>query len=768
MKPMQQSIARIIRGQRGFTMTELLVVIAITSILLGLLFIPITQGFNLTRKAQNQVQVQTQARNGIQQMSREISQASLVLDNSTAALNFPLTFSVNTEMNASGNGQPTTVHTWVNGTNVFPARVLYTKLDLILSGKLPNSGTKDPTTGDVIGGSQLRFPLAMGTRMVRYFIGLKDNTRPYSNIYQSRIHSAATNSINGQTEFPFQGDNNLNPFVLYRAEFDPNDPKLFNAANYGNSLEDQGGFNDPNFFYNFNVASNGATYAANWKAISSAVVDGPNQDVITWVKDDVNDLVLTTPFRPLASFSPSSVVGDTATPAFLSATASESPNAVPTLYEAQQGHWSLPTTLTFYRAASRGVANEDYGVLKITIDIETLPSGMTVPHLHLSPNANENYGTLAATDAQLYCARLSSTGDIFVKTPNLTFLLNTDRGIVKTGIPPIAGDNTGAPLIRLANGTIRSMVDEGYPDANPGELVETVYRINTRHVDAGTGTIPTNQGWSELNLWDGEPGFGPRYFVKDTLPAPISTAAVGTYFSPLAYFGNLSGTGVLNPGGGLMVVPGSERVIGPELSVTVSTAMDQLAALNPATRARAGIGFVPYYRAPGAISAVTKKATQVQDPTNAFLKRWTPISGQRTYTFDQDTRLQPTSLLPTAYLRFDTPNGPGLPAWPLTDPGIVAGIQMERELQVTYLWQNNFARLRDDNAPKRRGQPVDAQGLVIGDKAIIAPEPDVLKVDYSTRDLLNVTLGALVYDTNTRQPTSINLNDKVRVGNTIR
>ncbi|MCX6368276.1 MAG: hypothetical protein NTX57_16455 [Armatimonadetes bacterium] len=93
---------------------------------------------------------------------------------------------------------------------------------------------------------------------------------------------------------------------------------------------------------------------------------------------------------------------------------------------------------------------------------------------------------------------------------------------------------------------------------------------------------------------------------------------------------------------------------------------------------------------------------------------------------------------------------------------------MERELQVTYLWQNNFARLRDDNAPNRRGQPVDAQGLVIGDKAIIAPEPDVLKVDYSTRDLLNVTLGALVYDTNTRQSTSINLNDKVRVGNTIR
>ncbi|MCX6368277.1 MAG: hypothetical protein NTX57_16460, partial [Armatimonadetes bacterium] len=248
--------------------------------------------------------------------------------------------------------------------------------------------------------------------------------------------------------------------------------------------------------------------------------------------------------------------------------------------------------------------------LKITIDLELLPGGATTPHLHLSPNASENYGTLATTDAQLYCARLASTGEIFVKTPNLTFLLNTDRGIIKTGIPPIAGDNTGAPLIRLANGTIRSMVDQGYPDANPGELVETVYRINTRHVDAGTGTIPTNQGWSELNLWDGDPGFGPRYFAKESLDptsplfqrSPMNAGVAGTYFSPLAYFGNISTLGVLNPGGGLMVVPGSERVVGPELSVTAATAMDQVLALDPlpARRAKAGIGFVPYYRAPGA------------------------------------------------------------------------------------------------------------------------------------------------------------------------
>ena len=81
-------------------------------------------------------------------------------------------------------------------------------------------------------------------------------------------------------------------------------------------------------------------------------------------------------------------------------------------------------------------------------------------------------------------------------------------------------------------------------------------------------------------------------------------------------------------------------------------------------------------------------------------------------------------------------------------------------MQITYLWQNNFAR--------RNGKPVDAQGRVIGDQAIIAPEPDVVKADYSTRDMLTVNVGVLIYDSNTHQPSSISLTDKVRVNNTIR
>ena len=191
---------------------------------------------------------------------------------------------------------------------------------------------------------------------------------------------------------------------------------------------------------------------------------------------------------------------------------------------------------------------------------------------------------------------------------------------------------------------------------------------------------------------------------------------------------------------------GTERVMGPDLSVT--------AGGN-------GLGQVAYYRAPAAISSVVKKSSLVTDPVDLRRKRWTPITGQRTYLFDQDTQTSLSTGLPMAILRFDNPGGPGLPTRAFTDPALPgANGVAEREVQITYLWQNNFSR--------RDGKPVDAQGKVIGDKAIIAPEPDVVKVDYSTRDLLTVNVGVMIYDSTTHQPTSISLTDKVRVNNTIR
>ena len=59
----QASVAmRYARLSRAFTLTELLVVIAITTILLGLLFVPIIQGFNITRRAAAETAAQAAVR----------------------------------------------------------------------------------------------------------------------------------------------------------------------------------------------------------------------------------------------------------------------------------------------------------------------------------------------------------------------------------------------------------------------------------------------------------------------------------------------------------------------------------------------------------------------------------------------------------------------------------------------------------------------------------------------------------------------------------
>src|ERR1041384_1564762 len=77
-------IARLgIAGMRrvGFTLIELLVVMAITAILLGLIFGPLYQGFNLTNQARVQVLSQDTARHVIEVLQRDTSNNVFISDN---------------------------------------------------------------------------------------------------------------------------------------------------------------------------------------------------------------------------------------------------------------------------------------------------------------------------------------------------------------------------------------------------------------------------------------------------------------------------------------------------------------------------------------------------------------------------------------------------------------------------------------------------------------------------------------------------------------
>jgi len=75
---------------KGFTLVELLVVIAITAVLLGLLLVPLVQGFRYTRQGQVQAQAQTTTRLALERLQNDLKRAAYVFDTS----NRPLTIRV--------------------------------------------------------------------------------------------------------------------------------------------------------------------------------------------------------------------------------------------------------------------------------------------------------------------------------------------------------------------------------------------------------------------------------------------------------------------------------------------------------------------------------------------------------------------------------------------------------------------------------------------------------------------------------------------------
>src|SRR5438045_1105171 len=63
----------------GFSLVELLVVIALTIILMGLLLGPLSQTFNLTSRGRTMIAAQDNARYAMQRISRDLSEAMLVV-----------------------------------------------------------------------------------------------------------------------------------------------------------------------------------------------------------------------------------------------------------------------------------------------------------------------------------------------------------------------------------------------------------------------------------------------------------------------------------------------------------------------------------------------------------------------------------------------------------------------------------------------------------------------------------------------------------------
>ena len=253
-------------AQRGFTLIELLVVIAITSILMTLIFKPLIDSYNLTSRASTQIDSQTQGRELMREVNRVLSDAVFVYDNAQAPIY--LWF-------ARQDGRSWHLPSRFSMVEyVIPAHQIDQKL-----GDTPI----DPTTGLPITGSNLppsqtgfALPLTPGRALGRLFLGLNDNTS--IDMVQGDEGDENGNPLRGKPkklygnkfEEPRSVGNDLdNRYTVYKAEVLPYIPDpdqkgnpnpnyvpnlgLFHTidknGNPSDSKTDTIALHDPNFFY---------------------------------------------------------------------------------------------------------------------------------------------------------------------------------------------------------------------------------------------------------------------------------------------------------------------------------------------------------------------------------------------------------------------------------------------------------------------------------------------------------------------------------------
>jgi prepilin-type N-terminal cleavage/methylation domain-containing protein len=205
---------------RAFTLIEILIVIALTAVLFALLLIPLVSALRYTQQAQIVTAAQDAARITKERITRELSSAVFVFDGTSHPFQLTTGTTVAPGDDAYTNflDLPLLSST---GTPVI-AQAFNAKLDFVLPKLNDNGGTAtiDPTTGAPINYSQSPsgsaaivnpsyiFPLAAGTTMVRYWVGLKDPTKPYNNTREGKTIANGDSSDD-------------NTYILYRAEVKP-------------------------------------------------------------------------------------------------------------------------------------------------------------------------------------------------------------------------------------------------------------------------------------------------------------------------------------------------------------------------------------------------------------------------------------------------------------------------------------------------------------------------------------------------------------------
>jgi prepilin-type N-terminal cleavage/methylation domain-containing protein len=318
--------------QAGFTLVELLVVIAITAILLGLLLIPLVQGFRLTRQGQIQAQAQDTVRLALNQFTNDLKRAAYVFDSADRVISLPV---------RNEQGQVVNV----------PLR--YAVIDMVMPAYGdPSQESNDPTSDIPINpdgsyNAEIAVPISPGRTVVRYFIGLMDNSRPYFNPDEVRL-AAATDPENYA--------------ILYRAEFRlyvrQGNQWVLNPELFGSIDE----FFDPNFFY--------GARRAGWLKVAKPIVPLGQVDMVKVTYDDNGNPRV----EPLMQLTPALVVNQMGAPIETDTLGDEGAGAPPVQIRFPLGLWD--------------VSPESFRLVAFRSRPDALQRGEPLRYFYIAPNGN--------------------------------------------------------------------------------------------------------------------------------------------------------------------------------------------------------------------------------------------------------------------------------------------------------------------------------------------------------------------------------------------
>lgn len=699
----------------GFTLIELLVVMAITAILLGLIFGPMIQGFNLTNRARIQVQAQDTARQIMEILERDTANGVFVFDHHLDL--------VKEKVNVDS---PNAVDIWVRDINGNTQREFlpYGILDFVPPAQAADQNTNlqpsdiDPTTGLAIKRGDLSLPLAPGRNVHRWFIGLRNNISdpdasgntsgiartPYGNFYD------AIQAINPAEHI---AENLHNPALLYRVIFSPYmanldntgkaqvDTRIVHADANGNPI-----LYDPNFYYDTSVAGtvvlpdgtstnkvpgwkdeNGdglVNVCENWHALVRAMVPTDRADALTIDRDDNGntnwDIVTGLPrLQNHASFQPTYVGNDAGNPSSFTDVGNEAPSVAPTSYREVHGAWTLPYRLYMFRSALN--ANP----LQYFFDVG---------------NGDIRYQEYDPVTANI-------TKDI-----PANFILNSLRQL-----------NPGQrPEIMFDVDVRKGLVNCSYPDSivlhdpvsgKPYTSAFDPAAVNaTFNSDYAKALDPNASGWP--------PGREQQIFRAVSLASldPLLNSELSAGLHPPLEPQMDGRTYIPN----VQITPGSEVVIGPDMIPGPHYGMCITYTRVPRNTDPRMIGpneyMINYADVPN------KQPVDPNDPPE-LQQMQTLLQSAGTILFD--SQVDPPNQAPKHMI----PEMPPSPNCPKLGSELNPPIQ---RIYVSYKIQSNKSS-------------------------------DLVKADYLTRDLMTAALGVRLFDFNSGQPQQVNLTQKIKVRN---